>query len=85
MIEDLRGLAVFVAIAEAGSLTAAGKRLKLSTSVVSHLLSRLEDKLGVFADWPDSGPQKALTRRLIDFLVEGRPGADASRLSDRSN
>jgi DNA-binding transcriptional LysR family regulator len=47
MIDDYRGLAVFVAVADAGSLTAAGKRLKLSTSVVSHHLSRLEDKLGV--------------------------------------
>ncbi len=47
MIEDYRGLAVFVAIADAGSLSAAGRRLKLSTSVVSHHLSRLEAKLGV--------------------------------------
>lgn len=47
MIEDYRGLAIFVAIAEAGSLSAAGRRLKLSTSVISHHLSRLEDRLGV--------------------------------------
>ncbi|MDA5095076.1 LysR family transcriptional regulator [Aliiroseovarius sp. KMU-50] len=47
MIDDYRGLAVFVTVADAGSLTAAGKRLKLSTSVVSHHLSRLEEKLGV--------------------------------------
>ncbi|QIE54383.1 LysR family transcriptional regulator [Pikeienuella piscinae] len=47
MIESYRGLAIFVAIAEAGSLSAAGRRLKLSTSVVSHHLSRLESKLGV--------------------------------------
>ncbi|MEP0320558.1 LysR family transcriptional regulator [Bauldia litoralis] len=47
MIEDYRGLAVFVAVADAGSLSAAGRRLKLSTSVVSHHLSRLEAKLGV--------------------------------------
>jgi DNA-binding transcriptional LysR family regulator len=47
MIENYRGLAIFVAIAEAGSLSAAGRRLKLSTSVVSHHLSRLEGKLGV--------------------------------------
>lgn len=47
MIEDYRGLAVFVAVADAGSLTGAGKRLKLSTSVISHHLSRLEQKLGV--------------------------------------
>ena len=31
-------------------------------------------ELGVFAVWPDSGPQKALTRRLIDFLVERKSG-----------
>lgn len=47
MIEDYRGLAVFVAVADAGSLSAAGRRLNLSTSVVSHHLSRLEAKLGV--------------------------------------
>lgn len=47
MIEDYRGLAIFVAIAESGSLSAAGRRLKLSTSVISHHLSRLENKLGV--------------------------------------
>lgn len=47
MIEDYRGLAVFVAVADTGSLTAAGKRLKLSTSVISHHLSRLEGRLGV--------------------------------------
>lgn len=47
MIEDYRSLAVFVAIADTGSLSAAGRRLKLSTSVISHHLSRLEDRLGV--------------------------------------
>ncbi|HCQ67615.1 MAG TPA: hypothetical protein DIU07_21840 [Rhodobacteraceae bacterium] len=46
MIDDLRGPAVFVAVAEAGSLTAAGQRLKRSTSVVSHHLSWLGEKLG---------------------------------------
>lgn len=47
MIEDYRSLAVFVAIADTGSLSAAGRRLKLSTSVVSHHLSRLEERQGV--------------------------------------
>lgn len=47
MIDAYRGLAVFVAVADAGSLSAAGRRLKLSTSVVSHHLSRLEARLGV--------------------------------------
>ncbi|MEH6830253.1 MAG: LysR family transcriptional regulator [Sulfitobacter sp.] len=47
MIEDYRSLAVFVAIADTGSLSAAGRRLKLSTSVISHHLSRLEERQGV--------------------------------------
>jgi DNA-binding transcriptional LysR family regulator len=47
MIDDYRSLAVFVAIADTGSLSAAGRRLRLSTSVISHHLSRLEDKQGV--------------------------------------
>ncbi len=46
MIDSYRGLAVFVAVADAGSLSAAGRRLKLSTSVVSHHLSRLETRMG---------------------------------------
>ncbi len=45
MIEDYRGLAVFVAVADADSPSAAGRRLKLSTSVVSHHISRLEAKM----------------------------------------
>lgn len=47
MSVDYRGLAVFVAVHEAGSLSAAARRMKLSTSVVSHHISRLENKLGV--------------------------------------
>ena len=47
MSDDYRGLAVFVAVVEAGSLSAAGRRLKLSTSVISHHISKLENKLGV--------------------------------------
>lgn len=45
--DDYRGLAVFVAVHDAGSFSAAGRRLKLSTSVVSHHISKLENKLGV--------------------------------------
>lgn len=38
---------MFVAVVNAGSFSAAGRRLKLSTSVVSHHISKLEAKLGV--------------------------------------
>lgn len=47
MIDDYRGLAIFVAVVNAGSFSGAGRRLKLSTSVVSHHISQLESKLGV--------------------------------------
>lgn len=47
MIKDYRALAIFVAVADTGSFSQAGRHLKLSTSVVSHHVSRLEDKLGV--------------------------------------
>ena len=45
-MDDYRALAVFVAVHEAGSFSGAGRRLKLSTSVVSHHVSKLEAKLG---------------------------------------
>ena len=47
MMEDYRALGVFVAVVDSGSFSATGRRLKLSTSVVSHHISRLEEKLGV--------------------------------------
>lgn len=46
-MDEYRGLAVFVAVAHAGSFSGAARRLKLSTSVVSHHVSKLEEKLGI--------------------------------------
>ena len=71
MIDDYRGLAVFVAVADAGSLTAAGKRLKLSTSVVSHHLSRLEHKLGVTLFFRST--------RSMSLTPEGHQALNAAR------
>ena len=45
-MHDLSAMAVFAAIAEAGSLTLAAERLSLSKSAVSKQLSRLEERLG---------------------------------------
>ena len=45
-MDEYRSLAVFVAVQDAGSFSAAGRRLKLSTSVVSHHVSKLEAKVG---------------------------------------
>ena len=71
MIEDYRSLAVFVAVADAGSLSAAGRRLKISTSVVSHHLSRLEDKLGVTLFFRST--------RSISLTPEGHAALDPAR------
>lgn len=45
-MNDYRALAIFVAVHDAGSFSGAGRRLKLSTSVVSHHVSKLEAKVG---------------------------------------
>lgn len=44
---DLNDLAVFAAIAQAGSITGAAEKMKLPKSNVSRRLARLEDRLGV--------------------------------------
>jgi DNA-binding transcriptional LysR family regulator len=79
MIENFRGLAIFVAVADAGSFSNAGRRLKLSTSVVSHHLSKLESKLGVSLFFrstrslsltPEGQSILPAARRMVDAGVE---------------
>ena len=47
MNDDLDGMAVFVAVAEAKGFRAAGERLGVSGSAVSQAMRRLEERLGV--------------------------------------
>ncbi|MEX0347806.1 MAG: LysR family transcriptional regulator [Paracoccaceae bacterium] len=47
MIDQLRMMAIFQAVAELGSFRAAAKRLNLSPSVISHHVSQLEGQLGL--------------------------------------
>lgn len=47
MIDDLRAIAIFAKVAEAGSFSAAGRALQLSTSVVSHHVKALETRHAV--------------------------------------
>jgi DNA-binding transcriptional LysR family regulator len=47
MTEALEGIPVFVAVAQEGGFRAAGKRLGVTGSAVSHALRRLEERLGV--------------------------------------
>ena len=44
--ERLKGIATFVAVAEAGSFTAAAQRLNLTNSAVGKSIARLEERLG---------------------------------------
>ncbi len=45
--ERLKGLDVFVTVADLGSFTAAGERLNLTGSAVGKSVARLESRLGV--------------------------------------
>ena len=47
MIDELRALAIFAKVVEAGSFRSAANGLKLSPSVVSHHVAQLEERLGV--------------------------------------
>lgn len=47
MIDELRALAIFAKVVEAGSFRSAANTLKLSPSVVSHHVAQLEVRLGV--------------------------------------
>ena len=47
MIDELRPLAIFAKVVEAGSFRAAATLLQLSPSVVSHHISELEKRLDV--------------------------------------
>ncbi|HCW18673.1 MAG TPA: LysR family transcriptional regulator, partial [Achromobacter sp.] len=45
--ERLKGIDVFVSVADAGSFTAAAERLSLTNSAVGKAVARLESRLGV--------------------------------------
>ena len=51
MIDQLRAMAIFQAVAELGSFRGAARKLNLSPSVISHQIShqitQLEDQLGL--------------------------------------
>ena len=47
MTEALERIPVFVTVAEEGGFRAAGKRLRVTGSAVSHAVKRLEERLGI--------------------------------------
>jgi DNA-binding transcriptional LysR family regulator len=72
----LDGIATFVAVAEAGSLSAAARRLRLSKSVVSERLAGLERRLGAVL-------VRRTTRKLA-LTEDGAAFLDRARLIVRA-
>ncbi len=76
MIDKLRMMAIFQAVAEAGSFRAAAKRLGLSPSVVSHHVSTFEGQLGL--------PLLYRSTRRISLTDAGRELLEASQRMTRA-
>lgn len=88
MIDELRAMAIFATVVECGSFSAAGRRLNLATSVVSHHVSRLEQRLGVALLYRST---RALSltddgRRLLECAQEMIAAAEngLNRMADAS-
>jgi DNA-binding transcriptional LysR family regulator len=80
MLEDLDGLTMFVAVAEAKGFRAAGARLGVSGSAVSQAIRRLEERLGL-------GLVRRTTRSVHlteagqKLYVEARPALEQLRVA----
>jgi DNA-binding transcriptional LysR family regulator len=85
---DLNGVAVFLAVAEARSFTAAAERLGVTRSAVSQTIRRMEDRLGIAlvhrttrsVNLTESGEQ--LYRRIGPAVNEVGLALDATRDRD---
>ena len=73
MLDDIADLVLFAEIAEAGSLTAAGRALGLPKSTVSRRLQALEDRIG-------SRLLARTTRRLVPTDLGERLLARVNRI-----
>jgi DNA-binding transcriptional LysR family regulator len=71
MLKNLEDVKIFVRIAERGSLSAAGRELRMSVAVVSHRIARLEKDLGTTLFWR--------TTRKLQLTDEGRRFLEHSR------
>jgi LysR family transcriptional regulator, transcriptional activator for dmlA len=87
---DLNDVRTFVAVAQAGTLTAAAKEMHLPTSTVSRALTRLEKHLGVLLvqrsprglSMTDSGKEYLQScRRALRTLKDGGELLEGRRLS----
>jgi len=87
--DNLQDLPVLLAVAETGSLTAAGKRCGLCTAAISAAVKRLEHSLGVrlferttraIRLTPQGELMTERARRALDWLAEGQALARAGSL-----
>ena len=69
-------LTVLIAVAEAGSFSAAARRLKRAQSVVSYTIGQLEQQLGI-AVFDRSGRSPVLTEAGRAVLGDARRAASA--------
>ncbi|HYE51637.1 MAG TPA: LysR family transcriptional regulator [Azospirillaceae bacterium] len=78
---DWSDLRIFLAVAEAGSLTGAAARLRLSQPTVGRRLKALEEAVGgpLFERLPNRLEPTALARDLAQLAARMREGADAVR------
>ncbi|AGS20163.1 LysR family transcriptional regulator [Rhizobium etli] len=75
MADDLEGISVFLAVAEARNFRLAGERLGVTRSAVSQALQRLEDRLGA--------PLVQRTTRSVSLTEAGEVFLEAVRPSMR--
>ena len=88
MAVDLNGVAVFLAVAEAKSFTAAARQLGVTRSAVSQTIRRMEDRLGIAlvqrttrsVSLTEAG--EALFRRVAPAVAEVGLAIDATRDRD---
>src|SRR3546814_4017091 len=66
-IDQLR---IFIAVAEAGSFSAAARRLNRAQSVISYAIANLEEQLGGIALFDRSAHRPALTARSEEHTSE---------------
>jgi DNA-binding transcriptional LysR family regulator len=78
MIDELRAMAIFREVVEAGSFRAAAKILKLSPSVVSHHVAQLEERLGTALLYR-STRRLSLTHDGATLLAASHQMVDAAR------
>src|SRR5690606_32910458 len=86
--DRLKGIVTFVAVANAGSFTAAAERLNLTNSAVSKSVARLESRLGMrlferttrsLSLTEEGTAYYAVCRRILDELEDAETALAAQR------